>query len=108
MTPQELDHPLQLIVALSRVGEKGVVATSFGVMRLDRFLVPSQRRVEFTHQRDLRVYAVLVSGAMQDENRHTELRGAGHRPIHLAAEMKHSGLRVACREEVLQGFATAA
>ena len=112
MASKELDDPLQLIVVLRRVGEKGVVTTSVGVMRLDWFVVPSQRRFEVTRQRDPRVYATAtgwsVSSAMQDENRHIELRGAGRRPIRVARGMKNGGLHVADGQDVLQGFAAAA
>ena len=112
MAPKELDHPLQFIVVLCRVSKKCVVATSFVVMRLDGFLVASQRRFEVTRQRDLRVWASAiggaVSGAMQDENRHIELRGAGRRPITVARRMKNCGLHVAYRQYVLQGLAAAA
>src|SRR5215203_352995 len=111
MAPKEPDHPLQLIVALSRVGEKGVVATSFVVMRLDRFLVSSQRRFELTCQRYVRVCASATRGAircsMQDENRHIEIRGAGHRPSRMACVMKNDGLHVPYGQYVLQAFGAA-
>ena len=98
MVPKEFKHPAQLIVVLGRVGEEAVVAASFVVMRLDWFLIPSQRRFEFTHQRYLRVYALFVSGTMQDENRHIELRGAVHRPKRMARRIKNSGLHGAYRQ----------
>jgi hypothetical protein len=75
MTTKELDHCLQLIVALSLVGEEAVVATSFVVTRLNCFLVTSQRRFEVTRQRDVVVCASAAGGfscAMQNENRHVE------------------------------------
>ena len=78
MTTKKLGHCLQLIVALSRVDEETVVASSLVVTRLDGFLVTSQRRFEVTRQRDVVVRASAAGGfscAMQNENRHVELSG---------------------------------
>jgi hypothetical protein len=44
---------------------------------------------------------------MQNENRRFELRGVDRRAITMARRMKHCGLHVADRQEVLQEFATA-
>ena len=76
MAAKKLDHSLQLIVPLNRVGEEAVVTSSLVVTRLDCFLVTSQRRFEVTRQRDVVVCASAAGGfnrAMHDENRHVEL-----------------------------------
>jgi hypothetical protein len=64
MTAKKLDHPLQLIVALSRVGEEGVVAAPFAVSRLDGFLVRAQAHLEFTREADLCILSKAIRGAM--------------------------------------------
>src|SRR5687768_18260662 len=97
MTTKKLDHCLQLIVALSRVGEEAVVATSFVVTRLNCFLVTSQRRFEIARQRDVVVCASAASGfscAMQNENRHVELSGTRVWSQGVARGMKNRGLNV--------------
>src|SRR5437660_10764519 len=94
MAAKKFDHPLQLIVALSRVGEEGIVAASFAVSRLDGFLVRSQAHLEFTRETELCVLAEAVRGAMHDQDRHLELCGAipGAEPV--TRRMKDSGLHV--------------
>lgn len=60
VAPQERDHRLQLVVVLSRVRKKSIVAASFVVVRLDRLPIPPQCRLELTRQRDLRVDASTI------------------------------------------------
>src|SRR5437588_9808249 len=108
MPAKKLDHPFQLIVALSRVGEEGVVATSFAVSRLDRFPVRSQAHLEFTRQAELRVLSEAIRGAMHDQDRHLELRGAIPGSERITRRMKNSGLYVAAGQKVLLRCAAAA
>ena len=70
MAAKKFDHPLQLIVALSGVGEEGVVAASFAVSRLDGFLVRSQAHLKFTAGRlcerlDPEVFRNVVGAAVK-------------------------------------------
>ena len=111
MPTKELDHSLQLIVALSRVDEEAVVASSFVVTRLDCFLMAPQRRFKVTRQGHIVIWASAAGGfsrAMQDVNRHVELSGAGSRSQSIAGGVKNDGLHVASRQEVLQDGSAAA
>src|SRR5687767_4122162 len=111
MTTKKVHHGLQLIVALSRVDEKAVVASSFVIARLDCFLVTSQRRFEVARQRDVVVCASAAggfSGAMQNEKRHAELSGTRVWSQGVARRMKNRGLNVTPCQEVLQDGSAAA
>src|SRR5687767_15249184 len=111
MTTKKVHHGLQLIVALSRVDEKAVVASSFVVTRLNCFLVTSQRRFEVARQRDVVVCASAAGGfscAMQNENRHVELSGTRAWSQGVARGMKNGGLNVTRCQEILQDGSAAA
>ena len=75
MTAKKLDHPLELFIALSRIGEKGIVAASFAIRRLDGFLVRSQGRLECARQANPRVLSETIRRAVHDQDRHVELCG---------------------------------
>src|SRR2546423_277906 len=108
MAAKKFEHPLQLIVALNRVGEEGVVAASFAVSRLDGLLVRSQAHLKFTREAELRVLSKAIRGAMHDQDRHVELRGAIPGSESIARRMKNSGLHIPARQEVLlRGSGTA-
>ena len=108
---QERDHLLELVVALSRIGEVGIVATSFVIVRLNGLPVPHQCRLELTRQRDLRIDASTIGwsvrGAVQEQHRHVEFGGPRDRPISVTRCVKNSRLHAAYREQILQGFAAA-
>jgi hypothetical protein len=76
MAAKKFVHPLQLIVALSQRGEEGVKAAPLAVRRLDGSLVRWQPHLEFLGEGELRVLSEAIRGAMHDQDRHVELRGA--------------------------------
>ena len=105
MALEKLGHPLQLIAALSRVGEERIVPASFTVRRLDTFVVRSQGHLELTRQAKLGVRPVAIRRAMHKQDRQTEFRGTLPGSQRVTRRMKNGRLHVPVRQQVLErGF----